>query len=330
VKLSISIFFLFCILTRPTFAQKINGVNFVAERSFIQSEGFDDLKPLNAKWVAWIPYAFCEANSGKLMHELSWQWAGETKTGTIRAIELARKKGLKVMVKPHVWMSDNSFTGKIDFDDDKWEEWQAGYTNYIIQFARLAEENKVELFCLGTEHYASISCDNAYWFNLIQQVRKVYKGKITYAANWDSYHKIPFWTELDYIGVDAYFPLSDKSQPSIKYLETRWSTWKSKLFTLSKAFDRPVLFTEYGYRCTQFNCKDPWVDVTEDLYCEDCQHNALNAMFNSFWAEDWFAGGFLWKWFEPNKSFRHESNKSYSVKGKLAVSSVSRAFKRTN
>lgn len=321
---------MFLVLASSTFAQKINGVNFVAERSFVQQNGFDDLKTLNAKWVAWIPYAFCEVMNGKLMHGLSWQWAGETKAGTIKAIELARKKGLKVMVKPHVWMSDHSFTGKANFEPEKWKEWQKGYSAYILDFARLAQENKVELFCLGTEHYSSISHDNQYWLGLIEEVRKVYKGKITYAANWDNYDKIPFWNKLDYIGVDAYFPLSDKSQPSIKELEIRWSNWKSKLEALSKANETPVLFTEYGYRCSQFNCKDPWVDVTEDLYCEHCQDNALNALYNSFWSEKWFAGGFLWKWFEANKSIRHESKKSYAVKGKLAGNSVAKAFKKTN
>jgi homoserine trans-succinylase len=33
--------------------------------------------------------------------------------------------------------------------------------------------------------------------------------KLTYAANWDDFDKVPFWNELDYIGIDAYFPLSD-------------------------------------------------------------------------------------------------------------------------
>jgi len=330
MKLSISFFLVFLLLATPSFAQKINGVNFVAEKSLIQANGFDDLKPLNAKWVAWIPYAFCEVQSGTLQHGLAWQWAGEKKEGTEKAIALARENGLKVMLKPHVWMSDNSFTGNLDFDDKKWKEWQVGYTDYIIQFARLAEENKVELFCLGTEHYASISCDNAYWFELIQKVREVYNGKITYAANWDSYHKIPFWNKLDYIGIDAYFPLSEKANPSVSELESGWQKWKSDFFNLSETAGKPILFTEYGYRCTEFTCTNPWIDVTDDSYCESCQSDALQAMYNSFWAEGWFAGGFLWKWFEQNKSVNYESRKSYSPKGKVAENVVSEVYQQTN
>lgn len=313
-----------------SFGQKINGVNFVAERTVIDTHGFDELKPLNAKWVAWIPYAFCNVKNGQLKYGQSWQWAGETKKGTIKAIELARKNKLKVMLKPHVWLSDHSFTGKMALDSTQWEAWQQGFAKYILEFACIAQDNNVELFCIGTELHSSVEHDQQYWLNLISQVREGYGGKITYAANWDNFDKIPFWNSLDYIGIDAYFPLSEEPQPTVNTLEAKWSEWKSEFLALNEATKKPILFTEYGYRCTQFNCKNPWIDVTQDPYCEPCQTRALRAMYNSLWAEEWFAGGFLWKWFEPEKSILQESKMSYSVKGKEASRSVAEVFRQTN
>lgn len=42
----------------------------------------------------------------------------------------------------------------------------------------------------------------------------------------------------------------------------------------------------------------PWdtarVDGAVNL---EAQANALQAIHNQFWKEDWFAGGFIWKWF---------------------------------
>ena len=38
-------------------------------------------------------------------------------------------------------------------------------------------------------------------------------GKLTYAENWDQYHKIPFWGKLDYVGIDVYFSLNQESIP---------------------------------------------------------------------------------------------------------------------
>jgi hypothetical protein len=51
MKLSISFFLVFLLLATPSFAQKINGVNFVAQKTFVQENGFDELKTLNAIWV---------------------------------------------------------------------------------------------------------------------------------------------------------------------------------------------------------------------------------------------------------------------------------------
>ena len=35
---------------------------------------------------------------------------------------------------------------------------------------------------------------------------------------------VTFWDELDFIGIDAYFPLSDKKSPTIEDLEVRLET----------------------------------------------------------------------------------------------------------
>jgi len=55
MKPSISFLLVFLLLATSTFAPKINGVNFVAEKTFVQEDGFDELKTLNAKWVSWLP-----------------------------------------------------------------------------------------------------------------------------------------------------------------------------------------------------------------------------------------------------------------------------------
>ena len=60
----------------------------------------------------------------------------------------------------------------------------------------MAEEEKVDIFCIGTELEKFIEHRPAYWRELIAEVRKVYKGKLTYAANWDEYKRVPFWDAL--------------------------------------------------------------------------------------------------------------------------------------
>ncbi len=298
----------------------------MAERTVIAEDGFDQLKSLNADWVAWIPYAFCDVESGRLQQEPAWQWQGETSKGCQRAIELAKAKGLKVMVKPHVWLSDHSFTGTMELTPEQWKTWQADYTKYILDFAELAQQYKAELFCIGTEQYSSFIHDPAYWQQLIKEVRKAYKGKIVYAANWDTYRECPFWEEVDYMGVDAYMPLSEKAAPGVKELQRDWKKWKREIAAFYRKHEKPVLFTEFGYKCCQYTTTQPWEHTTEEDYCEPCQADAYQAVFNSFWSEEWFAGGFVWKWFEPSKSLEGEGKKGFLVQGKQAEKTISKSF----
>lgn len=104
--------FIFLLIGISIKAQKIKGVNFVAEPSIVSDTGIQTVQEINAEWIAWNPYAFCDVKSGKVHFNASRKWKGETIEGTKKAIVLAHKNGLKFMVKPHIWLSDNSFTGK--------------------------------------------------------------------------------------------------------------------------------------------------------------------------------------------------------------------------
>ena len=109
---------------------------------------------------------------------------------------------------------------------------------YIMHYARLAESAKVEAFCIGLELKHAVKERAAFWDGLIAQVRKVYSGKITYAANWDNFHNIPFWIKLDFIGINAYFPLSQENQPTSSELYDAWEEQKIALRRLSEMYKR--------------------------------------------------------------------------------------------
>jgi len=45
------------------------------------------------------------------------------------------------------------------------------------------------------------------WRNLVWEVRTVFSGRVTYAANFDEYTDVTWWPYLDVMGINAYFPL---------------------------------------------------------------------------------------------------------------------------
>ena len=48
------------------------------------------------------------------------------------------------------------------------------------------------------------------------------------------------------------------------------------------------------------------------------QSNALQVIFDEFWKEDWFAGGFLWKWFLDHENSGGKNNNRFTIQNKPA------------
>ncbi len=223
----------------------IKGVSMVAPVKPIDETGLNPILNVNANSIALMPYAFFSPEKPVIKYNKKGQWWGESDEGVIACIQLAHQKKLSVMIKPHLWIAHGAYTGAFTLNtEEDWRLWENSYTEYILHFASLADSLKAELFCLGTELGASIKARPQYWSTLIDTLRKVYHGKLTYAANWDDYSRVPFWKELDYIGVDAYFPLATGKTPEVNTIKKEWGKYMKELEQISRKYDKPELFTK--------------------------------------------------------------------------------------
>lgn len=309
---------------------KINGISFVASREEARQEHVDEVLLVNANHAAVMPFGFIrDINSPEIIHNTDRQWFGETKGGAKQYIELLQKNGVKVMVKPQIWIWRGEFTGTLKMNtEEEWIVLEKSYDDFILTYAKLAEETKADILCIGTELEQFVKNRPDYWKNLIQEIRKVYKGKLTYAANWDEYPRTTFWEDLDYIGIDAYFPLSEEKTPSVEQLKEGWQPWKEKIAALSKEKNKPVLFTEFGYRSMDYNAKKPWlVDRNDEGVNLLAQTNAKKAIFSEFWTEDWFAGGYVWKWFINHEKSGGTDDNRFTPQNKPAQKVITEYYK---
>ncbi len=282
------------------FNEKINGVSFVASRNKATQEHINPVVKLNANCAAVMPFGFIRnLNAPEVLFNTERQWFGERLDGGKQYAQLLQSNGIKVMVKPQIWVSRGEFTGDIFMEDEEsWRIFEKTYEAFILTYAKLAEEVNAEVYCIGTELEEFVKNRPQFWDKLILKVKAIYSGKLTYAANWDEYSRTPFWEKLDYIGVDAYFPLSESKSPIKEEMKLGWQKWKKHLKTLSEEKKKPILFTEFGYRSMDYTAKKPWlVDRGEMEVNLKAQAIATEAVFEEFWNENWFAGGFIWKWF---------------------------------
>ncbi|NEN25511.1 hypothetical protein G3O08_18625 [Cryomorpha ignava] len=305
-------------------SDKINGMTLESPPKAIDSSKFDPLKDLNVNYVCIVPYAFSPKNNPSVVFNHKRQWWGEREEGVEELIKMARSRTMRVMLKPQVWMHQG-WVGDFNLESPAdWKLWEDAYRNYIVFYAEIAEANKVEIFCIGTEYKVVSSQRPDYWIGLIAEIRKIYSGELTYAANWDEYESISFWDKLDYIGINAYFPLSQKQNPERKELELVWQNISSRIELIHSKFQKPVLFTEFGYRSVDFAAGNQW-ELNGKTFNAELQEKAFRAFFNSPWKESWVAGGFIWKWeFEENAG--GENNTKYTPQDKPALKAIREVY----
>ena len=259
-------------------------------------------------------------------------------------IEKLKESGFKVMLKPHIW------TAWWKFDHDTWNEmdysrdprnkinfkdpaqraqWFSSYSDFVILQAELAEKTGVDIFVIGSE-LVKMSQYTDYWEDLIERVREVYGGKITYAAEGLNAFKIEFWDKLDYIGIDVYFTLCRKTDTTIANLLKGWSEIEPKIKSLSKKYDKKVIFTEIGYQSVEGTAKKPWEWVKKGNMSEQEQALAFEAMFTAFQYKPYMAGVFVWQYLTDLEIYEQEEIKrGFTPYGKKAEIVISTWFERS-
>jgi hypothetical protein len=308
--------------------EKINGISFVASNRELTEEAILPIQEINANWVTLMPFAFMKTETDtNLVYNSKRQWINERQEGLEKSIKMFHAKKIKVMIKPQIWIP-NGFTGFITMKTEKdWQVLEKNYHDYILFYAKIAQVNNCELFCIGTELNSFVAARPQFWNTLILDVKKVYKGKLTYAENWDKVEAVSFWSTLDFIGVDAYFPVSDLQTPTVKDSIKGWKKWFSVLKNLSEKNNKKILFTEFGYQSRDFSAKEPWNHSTSHSVNLLAQENALKALFDVFWKEKWFAGGFLWKWYDNHEKSGGIKDSDYTIQNKNSSKIVSKQYK---
>jgi len=289
------VFIVFHLMSCEAQKEKINGISFVGGPSVVTKKQIQPVLNVNANWVCLMPFGFMRSIEGtSVIHNTERQWWGT----------IAMKS------------------------EEDWLKFEKSYEAFIMEYADLAAEINADILCVGTELNKFVSARPKFWSSLIDKVRNVYKGELTYAENWDTFDNVPFWSSLDYIGVDAYFPLCEKQTPTMETLKAGWKNHKPKIKAVYENTEKPVLFTEYGYRSVDYSGKRPW-DFSREMKNVNlvAQENALKAIYDEFWQEEWFAGGFLWKWFDKHEKVGGVENAQFTPQNKPAEELIRKFYK---
>lgn len=265
--------------------------------------------------VALIPYGWgspdepvVRLNPGRN----SW----ESDEGLEQLSRVAHARGLKVMLKPGIWLGYGAYGGDLDFPTPgERAKWFAQYRTFLEHYARLATRIHADVFCVGGE-FVKLTKHEDEWRKLIARARELYPGPLIYAANWGSeFEAIAFWDDLDYIGLQNYYPLPDG-------LST--DAIVPKVEAVQRKFGKPVVFTEVGFASVEGAHREPWDGSQGRPLAPDLQARCYEAIFRAFYDKPWFQGMYWWS-IESDGAGGRE-NGSFTPWGKPAMTVLKRWY----
>ena len=298
----------------PVFLQK--GVNFTAEGrgGYGSPQALEVLRQLPAygiNAIAIVPYGMTRSGTPSIRH------GGLERNDDIERLAAeAHALRIRVMLKPQIWMP-GGFIGDLDFNSDADRAaWFKEYREFIQHYAALAKRIKADIFCVGTE-LSKLSSRDGEWRRIIADVRKIYKGPLTYAAvQGPEFETLRFWDALDYIGLNNYYPLPDDLSASAVV---------AKVEAVQRRYKKPVIFPEAGFSSLEGPHRAPWDETPRKLSMED-QARCYEAVFRAFWGKPWFKGVYWWK--VGTNGFGGPQDGSHTPWRKPAMEVVRRWYKR--
>lgn len=301
-------------------------MNYIAWRTGdYSSHGSDqslrNLAAIGAQWIALVVTGYQTSIAAT---NIVWAPPRTPSDGDLaHAVATAHRLGLKVMLKPYVDVIDTVYgrgrIGSTFTRAGQSEAWFHSYRRALLHYADVAQKLGVEQLAVGTE-LVSLSGRERDWRQLVEEVRKRFTGPVVYASNHGGEEEaVRWWDAVDYIGVDAYYPLAAKPNQTVDELKAAWKQrgYVALLKRLAESFHKPILFTEIGYRSVDGAAQSPWDWRRPSTFNEQEQANAYQAAIEIFRDKPWFAGFFWWDWTaDPHKGGAGDTD--YTPSGKLA------------
>lgn len=304
----------------------IKGMTFAPfskEGTFQKEETYESLKALkenlDADYIILVPNGLQETAQSENISYTTKANVGDEELRQM--IAYAKSLGLRVALKPTVNCMNGTWRAHINFFDvdvhcePKWSNWFTSYTEFQLHYAKIAQETGCYMFIAGCEMVMSERREGE-WRKLIQDIKKVYHGLVSY--NTDKYQEdhINWWDEVDVISSSGYYPIQD---------------WEQELDRIEKVvhkFQKPFFFAEAGCMSTTGSAKVPndWT-IKGDVNLEE-QAEWYEAMLKACDKRPWVLGYAFWSWSAiPYTRTEASKNRGYDVYLKPAQEVIGNFYK---
>lgn len=204
-------------------------------------------------------------------------------------IDIVHDRGLKVILKPMVDVLDGTWRAHISFFDidvptePTWTDWFRSYTDFQLRFAQIAAKKNIDIFIVGCEMVQADKRENE-WRTLIDKVRKIYSGLVTYNADKYQEDRVNWWDACDIISSSGYYPYDG------------WEEQLQRIEKVVKHFNKPFFFAETGCMNVKgaMNRPNKWNETGSRS--DDNQAFFYHSMFKACDKFKFVKGYGLWEW----------------------------------
>lgn len=241
-----------------------------------------------------------------------------------RAIRAAHRLGLAAIVKPQVQIQD-SWPGEVRMaSEDDWNKWFRHYEKALTGLAAVAADERADALVIGTELDRSL--DRPEWLDLIAKLRRIFHGKMLYAARGaDGVEQVPFWNKLDVVGATLYPTLGADDDP--ESWRAAMAAERKHLVAVAKRVKRNIFIAEIGIRSESGSAARP--DARIDRRGTEADE-ALQAKVLATWMSELNDPAIhtvlVWRW-SSDPSSGGASDTDFTVQGKTAEEVLSKQWR---
>lgn len=248
----------------------------------------------------------------------------------------AKERNMNVMFRPIIDERNinpsNKWRGNIA--PKNVNTWFANYTKVMVEYASFAQAHELGGMCIGAE-LESMEPYGAQWLGMIDQIRSVYEGQLTYAYNHakDGYNpkRLEMAKGLDFVGIDAFFPLDAKAGATVDQVVEAWQPRIQVLQDVKAATGKEIIFAEYGAPARDTVFEKPYDDNSDVAVNDAAQETYFKALYAKNGPWNVIKGGYIWgfgPWDVRDVPDETQANSQYNIFAKPAEAVIREAYSK--
>ncbi|ARF70783.1 hypothetical protein B7C51_25265 (plasmid) [Paenibacillus larvae subsp. pulvifaciens] len=236
-----------------------------------------------------------------------------SKLNAIKIIKKLTDIGIKTILEPYPFINNGKYIAD-DYSPNNIDLFFKNWKTLVLNPLIIDIGNKLNTYAMVvSSNLKKIEYESDYWIDIINYVKSIYQGLVTYKTSWwitatwaenmiqDYNNKLEnnLFGKVDFISISCYFELTEKEAPSVDELknaifsstiQNRGQNIYQEVKNFYDKWKKPIFFGELGFSNFEKCAQEPWNQFPSDKTSNIAQANCFQAYKEVFENESWLKG----------------------------------------